>query len=125
MQRAARQQHAERRNAEEQEQTDPELVKRLASGFEAPVGQAHHHHNGNDGQHQADDEWPESFGHRSTGHVQAPVADKEGVVDVDTAPRSRQGQEHREVPEQDLQQRWNVTESLDIHGGQLVDHPVR
>ncbi|CRM96722.1 hypothetical protein [Pseudomonas sp. 22 E 5] len=39
--------------------------------------------------------------------------------------RPRHGQEHREVPEQDLQQRRNVAEHFHIHRRQLVDHPVR
>ena len=70
-------------------------------------------------------ERPEAFGHGRSGHVQATVADEEHIVDVDAAPRSRQGQEHGEVPEQNLQQRRNVAEGFHIHGCQFADHPVR
>ncbi|MCY1174294.1 hypothetical protein D9M73_144920 [compost metagenome] len=41
-----------------------------------------------------------------------------------TVARPRHGQEHREVPEQDLQQRRNVAEDFHIYRRQLGDDPV-
>ena len=58
-------------------------------------------------------------------HVQATAADKEGVTEVMAVARPWHGQEHREVPEQDLQQRRNVAEDLDIDRHQPRDQPVR
>ncbi|MNM98999.1 hypothetical protein D3C81_1115470 [compost metagenome] len=123
--RAAKQHRADTRDADQHHQPDPELVERLARLVETLVGLAHHQRDRDNRQHHGGGERPEAVGHRRARHVQATVADEEGVVDIDTAPRSRQGQEHREVPEQDLQQRRDVAKGLHIHGRQLVDHPVR
>ncbi len=57
-------------------------------------------------------------------HVQASAADEEGVAEVVGSPWSRHRQEDREIPEQDLQQRWDVTKDLHIDGRQLGDYPV-
>ncbi|MNE47705.1 hypothetical protein D3C80_1421190 [compost metagenome] len=123
--RAAEQQHAQARNGDEQQQPRPELVERHARLVETLVGIAHHHGNSGNGQRQSHHKWPEAISHGRARHVQATVADEEHVLDVDAAPRSRQGQEHGEIPEQDLQQRRNVAEGFHIDGRQFVDHPVR
>ncbi|MNH26905.1 hypothetical protein D3C79_869870 [compost metagenome] len=123
--RAAEQQHAQPWDGDEQRQAHPELVEWHAGLVEALVGKAHHQHDRDNRYCQGHHEWPETVGHRRTRHVQAAVADEEHVVDVDAAPRSRQGQEHGEVPEQNLQQRRNVAEGFHIHGCQFADHPVR
>ena len=48
----------------------------------------------------------------------------EGVTEVMAVARPRHGQEHREIPEQDLQQRRNVAENFHIHRRQFGNDPV-
>ncbi|MNV09976.1 hypothetical protein D3C71_1004860 [compost metagenome] len=124
MHRRAENQCAQGRDHQEQRQADPELVERYASRFEALGGPAVHQHDGDDGDHDADHKRPEPVGHQRGRHVQATAADEEGVTEVVAVAWSRHGQEHGEVPEQDLQQRRNVTENFHINCRHFGDDPV-
>nr|GEY82994.1 hypothetical protein [Tanacetum cinerariifolium] len=124
MHRCTEDQRAERRDHDEQRQACPELVERDAGGFEAFVRPACHEHDGNNGQHHADHERPRGIGGNRGRHVQAAAADEERPEKPVCSPRTRQGQEHREVPEQDLQQWRDITEDFDVNRRQLVDDPV-
>jgi hypothetical protein len=48
----------------------------------------------------------------------------EDVKKKKALPRPGKREKDREVPEQDLKQRRNIAEDLDIDGGQLADQPV-
>ncbi|MNQ83194.1 hypothetical protein D3C85_982670 [compost metagenome] len=124
MHRCAENQRAQRRDDQEHRQANPELVERHTGGFEALGGPAAHQHDGDDGDYNAGHKRPEAVRHQRGRHVQATAADEEGVAEVMTVARPRHGQEHREVPEQDLQQRRNVAEDFHIYRRQLGDDPV-
>ncbi|MNQ99366.1 hypothetical protein D3C85_1150970 [compost metagenome] len=100
-------------------------MERHAGFFEALGRPTAHQHDSSDGHHHTADKRPEAIGRQGRRHVQATVADKEGVEEIVTLARPRHGQEHREVPEQDLQQGRDIAENFHIDRGQLADDPVR
>ncbi len=124
VQRSAEDQRAQGRDHQRNCQAGPELVERYAGFFEALVGPAAHQHDADDRQDDADHERPEAVSGECGRHVQATAADEEGVAEVVAVARPRHGQEHREVPEQDLQQRRNVAEYFHIHRRQFGNDPV-
>ncbi|MNP58154.1 hypothetical protein D3C76_1530460 [compost metagenome] len=97
---------------------------RHAGCFKAFVGPATHHYDGDDCRDDTNHECPESIRHLRRWHVQTTTANKEGVAEIMTVARPRHGQKDREVPKQDLQQRWNISENFYIYRRQLGNDPV-
>ena len=56
--------------------------------------------------------------------IQAAITDESQVERIQALTRARQVAQYGEVPEEDLQQRWNVTERLDIDRRDFTDQPV-
>src|SRR5690606_33309082 len=103
----------------------PPAREELAGGFGALLGPAPQGDDADDGGQQDHGEQPEALRRARCRHVQTAVVEEEGLADVQALPRPGQGEEYREIPEKNLQQRRNVAEDLDVDGSQLADQPVR
>ncbi|MCY1425033.1 hypothetical protein D9M71_408120 [compost metagenome] len=124
MERRAGDHRGQRRQHDQHYQPREEYREGLAGRLLPRLCPAPHHHPGGDGQDHRDDERPEPVAGDRRRHLQTTVVDEEQPAEADALPRPRQRTEHGEVPEEDLQQRRNVAEHLDVDGRQQADQPV-
>ncbi len=102
----------------------PENRKLLTGPILTNVGPAPHKEECDDGHDERrGDEVESLFGHRAR-EVQAAVVEKKTVAHGQALARPRQWSQHREVPEEDLQQQRNVAKHFDVDHRQLRDQPV-
>ncbi len=97
------------------------LLARLLLPPTGPARQENHQQNGSHkgGQHHAET----GFENRGR-HIEAPVTQKYRGAEFQTLTRPRQGLQHREIPEHDLQQQRDVTKGLHIDSGEAGNQPV-
>jgi hypothetical protein len=77
-----------------------------------------------DAGHEHERDEPGVLGEDRLRQVEAALVEEEKVADVERLPRVGQGREHRDVPEQELQQQREVADHLDIDHRHLGDDPV-
>ncbi|MNZ93776.1 hypothetical protein D3C78_1128610 [compost metagenome] len=113
------------RDHHQQRQGGEQYREALAGRFLPGLGPTGQDDNAHQYQDQADEEGPEAFRHGRCRHVQAAIVEEEVFAQAQALSRPGHGQHHGEVPEEDLQQRRNVAEGLDVDGRQFAYQPVR
>lgn len=122
--RAARQQEGDTREQHDQGgHTAPEREDPAGQGLTAaspaaqPPAQQHR-------QHQCPEHVAESLFEQGLGQIEAPHVEEGEPANIHALTRGRQGTQHREVPEEDLQQQRDVAKRLYVDGRYLGHQPV-
>src|SRR5690606_31763360 len=123
--RPTEQQRTQPGNPDEQPEADPEHGKGLPGGMTTGTRPTVEQDDGDQRQPQRHPERPEAFTRTGRRHLYAAIVDEDDVPQTQAVTRSRQRAEYGEVDEEDLQQRRDVAEHLDIDGSDLANQPVR
>ncbi|MFK4659254.1 hypothetical protein ABIF76_000108 [Bradyrhizobium ottawaense] len=96
----------------------PPFLKQRAPRIEAQ-GQGR-----DDTERQHRQKWLQAASADRAWNDEAPIADEGNAEQRDALPRIGQGRQHREVPEQDLEQQRQVADELDIDLADAGQQPI-
>ena len=99
-------------------------MERLASRFPPPPRPARDADRGADRDQQRQPHPARAILEQRLGRVETAVVEVEQIRERHALARVRQSLQHREVPEQDLEQQRDVADDLDVDRGKTRDQPV-